>query len=53
MRAEERAKAESKARSNEIDLHLKEAARAGSFKQQLECDVLLISSCPYLAYVRH
>jgi hypothetical protein len=48
-KAEERAKAHAKAWSDEIDLHLKEEARAESFKQQ--CDVLLISL--YLAYVRH
>jgi hypothetical protein len=38
-RAEEQAKEQAKARSDEIDFHLKEEAK--SFKQQ--CDVLLIS----------
>ena len=43
-RAEEQAKEQAKARSDEIDFRLKEEAK--SFKQQ--CDVLMISSCPHL-----
>jgi hypothetical protein len=43
-RAERRAEEQAKARSDEIDLHLKEEAK--SCKEQ--CDVLLISSYPHL-----
>ena len=42
-RAERRAEEQAKARSDEIDLHLKEEAK--SSKEQ--CDVLLISSYPH------
>ena len=45
-RAERRAEEQAKARSDEIDLHLKEEAK--SCKEQ--CDVLLISSYPHIGY---
>jgi hypothetical protein len=52
-RAEMRAEEQAKARSDEIDLHLKEEAKS-PFKR---CTVLLMSSCPRLViqdpYIRH